>query len=205
MIEIVRRRHVGLASLATVVALGAFGPPMGSSKTAVFAGGCFWGVEAVFEHVKGVKSATSGYAVPRVGEGKEGTAARPGYAEAVRVTYDSTRISYEQLLRVFLLVAHDPTQLDRQGPDVGPQYRSIVFVEGAEQRGVVNAFIDSLRANRVYARPIVTEIAGLRSFRIAEDYHQDFVARHPSDAYVVTVDRPKLEHLRQRFPELYRE
>jgi peptide-methionine (S)-S-oxide reductase len=166
-------------------------------QTAVFAGGCFWGVEAVFEHVRGVRSAVSGYATP---------ADDPkGFAEAVRVEYDPARITYNQLLQVFFLVAHDPTEVDRQGPDVGPRYRSIVFVRGAEDRQIVSAFLDSLRTRRVYAAPIATAIATLRTFRIAEDFHQDFVVRNPRDAYVVINDLPKLAELRRRFPDLYQQ
>jgi peptide-methionine (S)-S-oxide reductase len=145
-----------------------------------------------------VQLVTSGYATPDGGD-------RKGFAEAVRVIYDSARISYEQLLQVFFLVAHDPTQVDRQGPDVGPRYRSIVFVADAHERRLAAAALDSLRVQRVFAAPIATEIAGLGSFRVAEDFHQDYVARHPRAGYVVVNDLPKLAALRRRFPELYRE
>jgi len=185
------------ALLVTVAAL--FPPvPAAASKTVVLAGGCFWGVEAVFEHVRGVKSVTSGYATP------DGTG-RKGFAEAVRIVYDPTQIRYEQLLEVFFLVAHDPTQVDRQGPDVGPRYRSIVFVTDQDERRLVGGYLDSLRTQRAFAAPIATEIAGLKSFRIAEDFHQDYAEHHPQAAYVVVNDLPKLATLRRRFPGLYRQ
>jgi peptide-methionine (S)-S-oxide reductase len=188
-------RPLSLASLSILLpAALATGAP---KQTAVFAGGCFWGVEAVFEHLRGVESATSGYATP-VGDPK-------GFAEAVRVVYDPDRISYDQLLQVFFLVAHDPTEIDRQGPDVGPRYRSIVFVRGEAERAAVRTALDSLRARRVYSTPIATEVAALRTFRIAEDFHQDYVIHHPQEAYVVINDLPKLAELRRRYPTLYQE
>jgi peptide-methionine (S)-S-oxide reductase len=183
-------------------------PPLvtlSAKQSAVFAGGCFWGVEAVFEHLRGVTSVTSGYATPLVPTGDSTSTGNRGIAEAVRVVYDSGRISYQQLLQVFFLVAHDPTQVDRQGPDVGPRYRSIVFVADENERRIVLAYLDSLRSRKVYAAPIATQIAALRSFRIAEDYHQDFVMRHPRIAYVVVNDIPKLVELRRRYPEVYQE
>ena len=188
-------RHLRLlAATALLPVMVAWHDP---KQTAVFAGGCFWGVEAVFEHVRGVRSVVSGYASP---------ADDPkGFAEAVRVEYDPARLTYHQLLQVFFLVAHDPTEVDRQGPDVGPRYRSIVFVRGDEDRQTVRAFLDSLRTRRVYAAPIATAIATLRTFRIAEDFHQDFVVRHPRDPYVTINDLPKLAELRRRFPDLYQQ
>jgi peptide-methionine (S)-S-oxide reductase len=188
-------RATRLAALS--VLLPAVVASSGSKQTAVFAGGCFWGVEAVFEHLRGVQSATAGYATPQ--------ADPKGFAEAVRVVYDPDRITYDQLLEVFFRVAHDPTQVDRQGPDVGPRYRSIVFVRDDADRQTVRAALDSLRDSRAYTAPIATAIAELRSFRIAEDFHQDFVLRHPDDPYVVVNDLPKLGELRRRFPNLYRE
>jgi len=177
-----------------------------SSDTAVFAGGCFWGVEAVFEHLKGVASATSGYAggsapSPSYEEVSSGTT---GHAEAVLVVYDPSVISYDQLLQVFFIVAHDPTQLNRQGPDVGIQYRSAVFYRNAAQQEATKRYIAKVREARLYRGEIVTEVAPLRAFHAAEAYHQDYLVRHPNQPYIVINDAPKLEHLRREFPALYR-
>lgn len=180
--------------------------PGAAPDTAVFAGGCFWGVEAVFEHLDGVTAAISGFA--------GGTIARPsyqrvstgrtGHAESVLVVYDPARISYGTLLRVFFSVAHDPTQLDRQGPDVGPQYRSAIFYRNETQRREAAAYIAQLTRAHAFPRPIVTELAPLDAFHVAEDYHQDYAARHPNDPYIVRNDLPKLAHLERAFPALYR-
>jgi len=170
-----------------------------ASEAAVLAGGCYWGVESVFRHVQGVVSA-SGYSFPAPAPGLRST----GRAESVRIVYDPARISYRQILTVFFSVVHDPTQLDRQGPDVGPEYRSLAFVSGDRQRGAVRAFIDSLSAAHVFSRPIVTEIAALRAFRPVGASQQDYAARHPTDPYIVENDVPNLEALRRQFPQLYR-
>jgi peptide-methionine (S)-S-oxide reductase len=175
------------------------------TATAVFAGGCFWGVEAVFKHVKGVTSAVSGYAggsaktahYEIVGTGLT------GHAESVEVTYDPSQISYGQLLRVFFSVAHDPTQLNRQGPAVGTQYRSAIFYADAEQQRIAKAYIDQLSNAKAFGRPIVTQLTPLNAFYRAEDYHQDYLARHPESMYIVINDLPKLNHLRQEFPQIY--
>jgi len=175
------------------------------AATAVFAGGCFWGVEAVFKHVKGVTSAVSGYA-----GGSAKTAhyeiigtGLTGHAESVEVTYDPSQISYGQLLRVFFSVAHDPTQLNRQGPDVGTQYRSVIFYADPDQKRIAQAYIDQLSSAKVFAQPIVTQLTPLNAFYRAEDYHQDYLARHPESMYIVINDLPKLNHLRQEFPQFY--
>jgi peptide-methionine (S)-S-oxide reductase len=176
-----------------------------SSDTAVFAGGCFWGVEAVFEHLKGVSSATSGYAggsAPSPSYEQVSSGAT-GHAEAVSVVYDPSEISYDQLLQVFFTVAHDPTQLNRQGPDVGTQYRSAVFYRNAAQRQATEGYIAKSREARLYRGAIVTEVAPLRAFHAAEEYHQDYLAHHPNQPYIVINDAPKLEHLRRAFPALY--
>jgi len=178
-----------------------------SSDTAVFAGGCFWGVEAVFEHLKGVSSATSGYAggsAPSPSYEQVSSGAT-GHAEAVSVVYDPSEISYDQLLQVFFTVAHDPTQLNRQGPDVGTQYRSAVFYRNAAQRQATEAYVAKIREARLYRGAIVTEVAPLRAFHTAEAYHQDYLVRHPNQPYIVINDAPKLEHLKRQFPALYRE
>jgi peptide-methionine (S)-S-oxide reductase len=185
-------------------------PPVGvtaTSDTAVFAGGCFWGVEAVFEHLKGVTSATSGYAggsapSPSYEEVSSGAT---GHAEAVLVVYDPAQISYDQLLQVFFTVAHDPTQLNRQGPDVGTQYRSAVFYRNDAQRQATKRYITKVREAKLYRDPVVTEVGRLEAFHPAEAYHQDYLVRHPNQPYIVINDMPKLEHLRRQFPALYRE
>lgn len=171
-----------------------------SSSEAVLAGGCYWGMEWVFRHVRGVNAVTSGYAIPVTTEGSNSE----GAAEAVRIEYDPSVVSYRQLLAVFFSVAHDPTQLNRQGPDVGPNYRSIVFADGDSQRGIVRAYIDSLGAAHVYPRPIVTQVAALQSFQAAEASEQHYAERHPHSAYIVINDVPKVNALKERFPALYR-
>lgn len=180
---------------APTIALGR--PPR--AAVAVLAGGCYWGVESVFRHVRGVRSATSGYAAPVVGDAGPVTP-----AEAVRIVYDPTRVTYRQILDVFFLVAHDPTQWNRQGPDSGAEYRSMVFVESDRHRAEIQAVIDSLTTAHVYPGRIVTEIAVLRSFQAAGDDQQNYTARHPSDPYVAAYDAPRVEALRRRFPQLYR-
>jgi peptide-methionine (S)-S-oxide reductase len=173
--------------------------------TAVFAGGCFWGVEAVFKHVKGVSSSTSGYA-----GGAAGTANYPmvgsgmtGHAESVEVKYDPAQVSYGQLLRVFFAVAHDPTQLNRQGPDWGTQYRSAIFYTSPEQERVAKAYIAQLDAAKTFSKPIVTEVGPLKGFYAAESYHQNYLALHPDQPYIVINDLPKLASLKTELPELY--
>ena len=177
-----------------------------SVDTAVFAGGCFWGVEAVFEHLNGVSTAISGYAGGKVGSPsyEEVSSGTTGHAESVLVVYDPSRISYEQLLQVFFTVAHDPTQLDRQGPDVGSQYRSIVFYRNDAQRDAARRYIAKLDAAKAYRRPIVTEVVPLDAFNEAEAYHQHYLAHHPHQPYIVINDAPKLEALQREFPALYR-
>lgn len=194
----------------------AFGPSLGLNghssdlkpvdATAVFAGGCFWGVEAVFEHLRGVHSATSGYAGGMVANPsyEEVSSGRTGHVETVRVVYDPSQITYRQLLEVFFTVAHDPTLRDRQGPDVGPQYRAIVFFENGEQREIAEAYVTELESANVFRKPIVTEINPLEVFYRAEAYHQDYAAHHPTDPYIVLNDLPKLRHLRDAYPNLYK-
>ncbi len=177
-----------------------------SVDTAVFAGGCFWGVEAVFEHLNGVSNAVSGYAggkarAPSYEEVSTGTT---GHAESVLVVYDPSRISYDQLLQVFFTVAHDPTQLDRQGPDVGSQYRSVVFYRNDAQRDAAQRYIAKLEAAKAYHAPIVTQVVPLAAFNEAEAYHQDYLAHHPHQPYIVINDAPKLKALEREFPALYR-
>jgi peptide-methionine (S)-S-oxide reductase len=175
------------------------------SQTAVFAGGCFWGVEAVFEHVRGVKNAMAGYAGGNsfTANYEEVGAGRTGHAESVKVVYDPAKISYGQLLKVYFSVAHDPTLLNRQGPDTGTQYRSAIFYRNDEQKAVATAYIAQLDAAKVFAEPIVTQVVPLKGFYVAEDYHQDYARLHPKDPYIVRNDAPKVVNLKALYPALY--
>ena len=174
-------------------------------QTAVFAGGCFWGVQAVFKHVNGVVDATSGYAGGSAATAEYETVStgKTGHAESVKVTFDPARISYGQLLRVFFSVAHDPTQLNRQGPDTGTQYRSAIFYANEEQRRTAEGYIAQLHDAKAFARPIVTQVVPLQGFYAAESYHQDYARLHPHDLYIMINDAPKVVHLRERFPDIY--
>ncbi|MBV9608286.1 MAG: peptide-methionine (S)-S-oxide reductase MsrA, partial [Acidobacteria bacterium] len=179
-------------------------PP--GSRVAVFAGGCFWGVQGVFEHVRGVRSATSGYAGGAVASPsyEQVSTGGTGHAESVRVVYDPSRVSYEQLLQVFFTVAHDPTELNRQGPDVGTQYRSAIFYSNDEQKRIADAYISQLSAAKLFGRPIVTQVAHLEAFYPAEAYHQDYATLHPKNPYIMINDAPKVANLKKEFPELYK-
>jgi peptide-methionine (S)-S-oxide reductase len=175
-------------------------------QTVVFAGGCFWGVQAVFQHVKGVIEATSGYAGGAAETAKYDLVSTgdTGHAESVRVTFDPAQVSFGQLLRVFFSVAHDPTELNRQGPDAGTQYRSALFFTDAAQKRVADAYIAQLDRAKVFHGRIVTEVTPLQAFYPAEAYHQNYATRHPENPYIVINDAPKVENLRQVFPALYR-
>ena len=182
--------------------------PLAATKgeqTVVLAGGCFWGVEAVFEHVKGVTRVTSGYSGGSASDAdyESVSAGDTGHAEAVRITYDPSRVTYGRLLKVFFSVAHDPTQLNRQGPDIGKHYRSAIFYVGQDQKRIAEGYIDQLNRAKLFKRPIATQVAGLKTFHEAEAYHQDYAARHPDQPYIVIHDLPKVENLRRRLPELY--
>jgi peptide-methionine (S)-S-oxide reductase len=174
-------------------------------QTAVFAGGCFWGIQAVFQHVKGVLNATSGYSggAANTAEYELVSTGDTGHAESVKITFDPSQITYGQLLRVFFSVAHDPTQLNRQGPDSGTQYRSVIFYNSDEQKRIAEAYIAQLEKAKVYSRPVVTQVVPLKAFYSAEVYHQDYAANHPNNPYIVYNDAPKVVHLHQQFPELY--
>jgi peptide-methionine (S)-S-oxide reductase len=175
-------------------------------QTAVVAGGCFWGIQLVFQHVKGVKSATSGYSGGTVTspEYEQVSSGRTGHAESVKIVFDAARISYGQLLKVFFSVAHDPTQLNRQGPDVGTQYRSVIFYADEEQKRVAEAYIAQLEKAQVFPRPIVTEVVPLTAFYDAEIYQQNYASFHPDDPYIAINDGPKLSRLREQLPDLYK-
>jgi peptide-methionine (S)-S-oxide reductase len=172
------------------------------TETAVLAGGCFWGMESVFEHVKGVTNVVSGYAGGSAQDANY-EASSSGHAEAVRITFDPAQISYSQLLQVYFAVAHDPTQVNRQGPDVGPSYRSAIFPQNASQAAQAKSFITKLSARHVFRKPIATRIES-GGFYPAEAYHQDYARRHPFEPYIVINDEPKVEALKRQYPRLFR-
>jgi len=183
---------------------GALTPAKGQ-QTAVVAGGCFWGIQAVFQHVKGVITATSGYSggAAKTAEYEVVSTGETGHAESVQITYDPSQITYGQLLRIFFSVAHDPTELNRQGPDEGSQYRSVIFYNGDEQKRIAEAYIAQLEAAKVFRHRIVTQVVPLTAFYPAEAYHQNYAANHPNNPYIVFNDAPKVAHLREQFPDLY--
>jgi peptide-methionine (S)-S-oxide reductase len=175
-------------------------------QTTVIAGGCFWGIQAVFQHVKGVKNASSGYSGGSAATADYETVSTgtTGHAESVKITFDPAQVSYGQLLKVFFSVAHDPTQLNRQGPDTGSQYRSVIFYENDDQKHVAEAYIAQLEEAKAFSRPIVTQVVPLKGFFAAELYHQNYATLHPDDAYIAFNDAPKVERLRQQFPGIYK-
>src|SRR5215469_5930269 len=175
-------------------------------QTAVVAGGCFWGVQAVFQHVKRVQRVTSGYSggSSSTAECEVVSTGRTGHAESVEITFDPARLSYGRLLKVFFPVAHDATQLNRQGPDTGTQYRSVIFYANNEQKRIAEAYIAQLEQAKSFPRPIVTQVVPLKAFYAAESYHQNYAALHPDNPYIAINDAPKVEHLRQQFPDLYK-
>jgi peptide-methionine (S)-S-oxide reductase len=179
--------------------------PAKGEQTAVFAGGCFWGVEAVFEHIKGVSNVESGYSggTAKTADYEMVSAGKTRHAEVVKITYDPAQVSYQQLLKVFFAIAHDPTELNRQGPDTGTQYRSAIFYSDDEQKRLAESYIAELTAAKTFPKPIVTQINALDAFYKAEDYHQNYLVRHPNEPYIVINDRPKVENLRKQFPDLY--
>ena len=201
---------LGFAASAAHAALPDYaGPaPATSAKgeaTAVFAGGCFWGVDAVFKHVKGVRNVVSGYSGGSAATAKYlivGTGTT-GHAESVQVTYDPSKVSYPELLKVFFSVAHDPTQLNRQGPDIGSQYRSVIFYANPAQQEIAQRYIAQLDAAKAFPRPIVTQVVPLDKFYPAEAYHQNYLALHPDQPYIVYNDLPKLAELKKEFPAYY--
>jgi peptide-methionine (S)-S-oxide reductase len=176
-----------------------------AKQTAVVAGGCFWGIQAVFQHVKGVLSATSGYAGGSVKNPDYETVSggRTGHAESVQIVYDPSVVSYGELLRVFFSVALDPTEVNRQGPDEGTQYRSVIFYGNDEQKKVAEAYIAQLDQAKVFHRKIATQVTPLQAFYPAESYHQNYATVHPNDPYIVYNDAPKVANLRKEFPDLY--
>ncbi len=204
---------VAACTIAPVAAAAAIPDPLVDSpltskkteRTAVLAGGCFWGVQAVFEHVKGVKAVTAGYSGGSAESANYEAVSygTTGHAESVRITYDASQITYGQLLKVFFSVAHDPTELNRQGPDTGTQYRSAIFYSTEEEHRVAQAYINQLDRAKVFDGPIVTMVDPFHSFYKAESYHQDYAIHHPDDPYIVINDRPKVANLRKQLPKLY--
>lgn len=193
-----------LKALAPVV--GPMAEPAKGTQTAVFAGGCFWGVEAVFENVKGVTDVKSGYSG---GDAKsanydEVSSGDTTHAEAVIVTFDPAKITYAQLLSVFFSVVHDPTEVNRQGPDTGPQYRSAIFYTDAAQKKAAEAYIEAINKSKVFDKPVATQLVPLVKFYAAEEYHQNYLVRNPTQPYIVAHDLPKLAALKEKFPELYK-
>ena len=203
--------------LAALLALGvSFGinpidavaqTPGGDNATAVFSGGCFWGVDAVFKHVKGVSKVVSGYAGGAANTAQYETVSTgtTGHAESVQVTYDPSKVSYDDLLKVFFFVAHDPTELNRQGPDSGTQYRSSIFYENDAQKKMADDYIAQLDQQHAFPKPIVTKVVPLTGFYPAEDYHQNYLELHPDQPYIVYNDLPKLEQFQKDLPALYQQ
>jgi peptide-methionine (S)-S-oxide reductase len=196
-------RRLVIAAVAVAVGSSALAAPR--TETAVLAGGCFWGVEAVFEHVKGVRDVVSGYAGGSARDANYSAVSseRTGHAEAVRITYDPSQISYAQLLKIYAVVAHDPTQVNRQGPDVGPSYRSAIFPQNPAQREIARKFLAQLRASGMYKQPIATKIESGPFYR-AEASHQDFMRRNPLHPYILMHDRPKVAKLKSTYPQLWK-
>ncbi|MGO8756424.1 MAG: peptide-methionine (S)-S-oxide reductase MsrA [Gallionellaceae bacterium] len=207
-IKFVRRYLFGVCLMLGLVAvsnIAAADQTLPAEQTVVFAGGCFWGVDAVFKHIKGVSEVVSGYAGGNADTAhyEQVSNGDTGHAESVRVRFNPSQVSYRQLLQVFFSVAHDPTQLNRQGPDTGSQYRSAIFYTSAEQQQLAQDYIRQLTAERTFSAPIVTQVVPLQQFYPAEEHHQNYLALHPYQPYIMFNDMPKLEHLRKQFPALY--
>ncbi len=204
-------RHLAIAQATNRAKLPApLLDPQTSNKhteTAVFAGGCFWGVQTVFEQVKGVTATTAGYSGGKAETANYGdvTTETTGHAESVKVVFDPQRISYGTLLRIFFSVVHDPTQLNRQGPDVGTSYRSVIFYTSPEQERIAQAYIRQLDTAHAFAKPIVTEVVPLKAFYAGEEYHQDYAIKNPDNPYIQVCDVPKTAALKAQFPELFQE
>ena len=201
------RNYFFSGSVCFMLSIGAL-PNAGAApieQMAVFAGGCFWGVDAVFKHVKGVSEVVSGYAGGNAATAhyEQVSNGDTGHAESVRVRFNPAQVSYQQLLQVFFSVAHDPTQLNRQGPDSGSQYRSAIFYADAEQQKIAQSTIRQLAVTHKFSAPIVTQVVPLQQFYPAEEHHQNYLALHPFQPYIVFNDKPKLEQLRKQFPALY--
>lgn len=203
-LSLLTRRSAIAAIAALATAIPSTSRTQSPFQTAVLAGGCFWGMEGLYEHVKGVRDVVSGYAGGTSGGFGSNRGERTGFAEAVRITFDPAQISYDQLLGIFFDVAHDPTQVDRQGPDVGTRYRSAIFPRSAQQRTVAEQALAQLRSSGRFERPIATRIES-GGFEMAEPEQQDFMSKHPSARYVVINDLPKLAELKRRYPQVWRD
>src|SRR5580658_5003848 len=217
MLFSIASRTVATGILLTAFSIAASNPPIpalstdvsllnqSGKETAVFAGGCFWGVQSVFQRVKGVLHTTAGYSggSAKTATYKQVVTETTGHAESVEVIYDPSRITYGQLLRIYFSVAHDPTQLNRQGPDEGTSYRSAIFYTNEEQKRLATTYIAQLDQEKVFPRPIVTEVTPLQAFYRAEDYHQDYAYYNPNNPYIEVCDRPKIDALKAQFPELF--
>ena len=197
----------GGAETAVAIPAPAVDEPAGTShsETAIFAGGCFWGVQGVFQHVKGVTDAVSGYTggTAQTADYQQVSGGDTGHAESVKVTFDPTQVSYGDLLQIFFSVAHNPTELNRQGPDSGTQYRSAIFPQSDSQQRIANAYIAQLQASHSYAQPLVTRVEGNGHFYPAESYHQNFLTDHPDSMYIMINDQPKIKQLEHLFPARY--
>ena len=203
------RAKAGVTNRVTVLPNPVVDAPLATTpgmQTAVVAGGCFWGIQAVFQHVKGVLTAISGYSGGSSSDAEYEVVSTglTGHAESVQITYDPAKISYGQLLEIFFSVAHDPTQRNRQGPDSGTQYRSVIFYANDEQKRIAEAYISQLEKTGSFPRPIVTQVVPLKEFYMAESYHQNYATLHPDNPYIAINDAPKVEHLREEFPDLYK-
>jgi peptide-methionine (S)-S-oxide reductase len=197
--------RAGASAAVPAPALDAPRASSASQQTAVIAGGCFWGIQAVFQHVKGVISATSGYSggAAKTAQYEVVSTGETGHAESVQIVFDPSQITYGQLLRIFFSVAHDPTELNRQDPDEGTQYRSVIFYSGDEQKRIAEAYIAQLDQAKVFKHKIVTQVVPLQAFYQAEAYHQNYAVLHPNQPYIFFNDAPKVENLRKEFPDLY--
>ncbi len=205
LVTIAIAQNAPQAALPDLAATTSIAEPSGQ-KTAVLAGGCFWGMEAVFERVKGVSDVVSGFSGGSADTATYDQVSRgqTAHAEAVKITYDPTQVSYAQLLKIYFSVVHDPTQVNRQGPDSGTQYRSAIFFASPEQQKIAQAYINQLNQSKVFDRAIATQLAPLTEFYAAEDYHQNFIVHNPANPYVVVHDLPKLAQLQKQFPDIYK-
>src|SRR5689334_6740010 len=200
--------NIGQSQKRLILAIAAAGslsglPAEAQAETAVLAGGCFWGVESVYKHVKGVTNVVSGYAGGDQSGLTRSQASNSGFAEAVRITFDPAQISYDQLLHIFFEVVHDPTQVNRQGPDIGARYRSAIFPQNAQQKAITLRYVAALRSSGQFGRPIATKIES-GGFEAADRDQQDYVLKHPREPYVIVNDLPKLDELKRRYPQFWR-